>query len=92
MGISKLVGAALAAAPALGQSTFTIDADTCFAGGAKSCRALDGIGGLSGGGATSVFLPYYPEPQRSEVLVCFGCVFCDKHEAEVELKISWLNL
>jgi galactosylceramidase len=31
-------------------------------------RFFDGIGGLSGGGATSVFLPYYPEPQRSEVL------------------------
>jgi hypothetical protein len=27
-----------------------------------------GIGGLSGGGATSVFLPSYPQPQRDEIL------------------------
>ncbi len=26
------------------------------------------MGGLSGGGATSVFLPSYPEPQRSQIL------------------------
>jgi galactosylceramidase len=31
-------------------------------------RVFDGIGGLSGGGATSVLLPAYPEPQRSTVL------------------------
>jgi len=31
-------------------------------------RSLDGIGGLSGGGATSVFLRHYPEPQRSDIL------------------------
>lgn len=31
-------------------------------------RALDGIGGLSGGGATSVFLPSYPQKQRDEIL------------------------
>lgn len=31
-------------------------------------RQLDGIGGLSGGGATSVLLWTYPEPQRSEIL------------------------
>lgn len=29
---------------------------------------FDGIGGISGGGATSVFLPSYPEPQRSDIL------------------------
>ena len=31
-------------------------------------RTLDGIGGLSGGGATSVLLWTYPEPQRSAIL------------------------
>ena len=31
-------------------------------------RQFDGIGGLSGGGATSRFLPHYPEPQRSQIL------------------------
>ena len=45
---------------------FTIDADPCATAG--TCRALDGIGGLSGGGATSVLLPPYPEPQKSEIL------------------------
>jgi galactosylceramidase len=55
----------LLALGALGQ--YTID-DTPCAVSPGSCRALDGVGGLSGGGATSVFLPRYPEPQRSEVL------------------------
>jgi len=32
------------------------------------CRALDGIGGLSGGGATSVLLPPYPAQQKAEIL------------------------
>ena len=31
-------------------------------------RVFHGLGGLSGGGATSVFLRSYPEPQRSEIL------------------------
>ena len=31
-------------------------------------HTFDGIGGLSGGGATSVLLPDYPEQERSEVL------------------------
>ncbi len=31
-------------------------------------RRFDGIGGLSGGGATSRFLPDYPEPSRSQIL------------------------
>lgn len=31
-------------------------------------RTFDGIGGLSGGGATSVFIRDYPEPMRSTVL------------------------
>ena len=56
----------LLAQVALGQ--YTID-DTPCATSPGSCREMDGgVGGLSGGGATSVFLPRYPEPQRSEVL------------------------
>jgi galactosylceramidase len=33
-----------------------------------SGRTFDGLGGLSGGGATSVLLPDYPEKERSEIL------------------------
>ena len=46
---------------------YVIDDAPCAAG-SPACRALDGVGGLSGGGATSVLLPHYPEPQRSEIL------------------------
>lgn len=31
-------------------------------------QTFDGIGALSGGGATSVLLPYYPEESRSQIL------------------------
>lgn len=31
-------------------------------------RTFDGVGAISGGGATSRLLPLYPEPQRSEIL------------------------
>ena len=48
-------------------SAYTID-DTPCAASPSSCRSLDGVGGLSGGGATSVFLPYYPPQQREEIL------------------------
>ena len=33
-----------------------------------SGRSFDGVGGLSGGGATSTFLLAYKEPQRSQIL------------------------
>ena len=58
--LSALFAASLCAAAA--QSTYTIDDS---AGPAKT---FHGIGGLSGGGATSVLLPSYAEPQRSEIL------------------------
>ena len=29
---------------------------------------FEGVGALSGGGATSRYLPHYPEPQRSQIL------------------------
>ena len=35
---------------------------------AGPARTYHGLGGLSGGGATSVFLRAFPEPQRSEIL------------------------
>jgi len=34
---------------------------------AGPARALDGVGGLSGGGATSVFLPSYDPAVRSQI-------------------------
>jgi galactosylceramidase len=58
--------ALLLSSASLAAAVFTIDDTTCATGG--GCRALDGVGGLSGGGATSVLLPFYPEPARSDVL------------------------
>ena len=46
---------------------YVID-DTPCASNPAGCRTLDGVGGLSGGGATSVFLPSYPEPAKSQIL------------------------
>ena len=48
------------AAPS-GSSVFTVDLQ-------RSGRIFEGIGGISGGGATSVLLPFYPEPERSDIL------------------------
>jgi galactosylceramidase len=53
-------GAALAWT-AMADQTIGID-------GAKTSRQFDGVGGVSGGGATSVLLKDYPEPQRSQIL------------------------
>ena len=47
--------------PALADQTFTLKGD---AGG----KRFDGIGAVSGGGATSVLLKDYPEAQRNQVL------------------------
>jgi len=60
--LSAVAAVTLIAAQA---NTYTVDDSTCSA---TTCRNLDGIGGLSGGGATSVLLPYYPEPQKSQIL------------------------
>ena len=43
------------------EQTITID-------GTREGRQFDGIGAVSGGGATSRFLIEYPEPQRSQIL------------------------
>ena len=56
-----LGGAALALAQTA--TTYTVSDAACAPTGA-GCRSLDGVGGLSGGGATSVLLPYYAEPYR----------------------------
>ena len=57
------LAASAAAAPVAATATsYTID------DARGPARTFDGIGGLSGGGATSVLLRDYPEPQRSQVL------------------------
>ena len=45
------------------QTTVTLDF-----GSNSSYRSFDGIGGVSGGGATSTFLLAYKEPQRAAIL------------------------
>jgi len=57
--LSAALALARAAAPT---AQYTIDDS------AGPARTFDGIGGLSGGGATSVLLRDYPEPQRSQIL------------------------
>jgi galactosylceramidase len=49
------------ASSALAEQQFTLD-------GTAGGKRFDGIGAVSGGGATSVLLKDYPEPQRSEIL------------------------
>jgi galactosylceramidase len=48
-------------------AVITLD-DTACAASPSACRGLDGVGGLSGGGATSVLLPSYAEPARSDIM------------------------
>ena len=46
----------------------TIDGQTINIDGRSDVKRFDGIGAVSGGGATSVLLKDYPEPQRSQIL------------------------
>ncbi|MCX6238016.1 MAG: galactosylceramidase [Bacteroidia bacterium] len=46
----------------------TINGQTINIDGAAGGKRFDGIGAVSGGGATSVLLKDYPEPQRDQVL------------------------
>lgn len=67
--MQKIFAASAVLAPAAATSmpkatTYAID-DTA---GSDGCRVYDGIGGLSGGGATSVLMPHFPKPQRDAVL------------------------
>ena len=59
--------------PALADQTITLKGD---AGG----KRFDGIGAVSGGGATSVLLKDYPEPQRSQI---FDLLFKPKFGASM---------
>ena len=47
-------------------AVFTIDDSAC-ASNPAACRTYDGVGGLSGGGATSVLLPFYEESVRYDI-------------------------
>lgn len=48
---------------------FSVSANqTLVLDGSASGKRFDGIGAVSGGGATSVLLKDYPEPQRSQIL------------------------
>jgi hypothetical protein len=57
---------AATSACALGAPSFNYNIDDS----AGPAHTFHGIGGLSGGGATSVLLPSYPEPQRTQILDC----------------------
>ena len=46
----------------------TSEGQTITIDGSAGGKRFDGIGAVSGGGATSVLLKDYPEPQRSQVL------------------------
>ena len=48
----------------------------------RTGKTFDGIGGLSGGGATSVLLPDYPQPQRDEIL---DLLFKPQHGASLHM-------
>src|SRR6266567_1211950 len=48
--------------------TQSLRSQTIFIDGKAEGKRFDGIGAVSGGGATSVLLKDYPEPQRSQVL------------------------
>jgi hypothetical protein len=45
-------------------------------------RTFDGVGALSGGGATTKLLPEYPEPHRSAIL---DVLFKPKHLASLQI-------
>ena len=62
--MARVVASALALA--LARAAIPLDDSACASG--AGCRALDGVGGLSGGGATSVLLPSYAEPMRTDIL------------------------
>lgn len=64
-----LLGLCLLSSSTTFATIITLDDTVCaVASNGNGCRVFDGIGGLSGGGATSVLLPSYPEPARSDIL------------------------
>ena len=52
----------------LSLNVLAISGQTIIIDGNAGGKRFDGIGAVSGGGATSVLLKDYPEPQRSQVL------------------------
>ena len=52
----------------MGLYGMTLQSQTITIDGTAGGKRFDGIGAVSGGGATSVLLKDYPEPQRSQVL------------------------
>ena len=61
MRLSLLIASLFLSAGAHAAQTITLD-------GAAGGKRFDGIGVVDGGGATSVLLKDYPEPQRSRIL------------------------
>ena len=47
-------------------TSYSVDDTACNQ--TNACRTFDGVGAISGGGAVSVFLRAYVEPQRSQIL------------------------
>jgi hypothetical protein len=63
-------GAAASATAAVGtDADAPVPTSSITVDGSSDGRVFDGIGAISGGGATSRLLLDYPEKQRSEVLV-----------------------
>ena len=52
----------------LSTNLMTLSGQTITINGTEAGKQFDGIGAVSGGGATSVLLKDYPEPQRSQIL------------------------
>jgi len=61
--VSLLCGLCVSAAPQTREKPQEIRIDNTLAG-----KRFDGIGAVNGGGATSVLLKDYPEPQRSQIM------------------------
>ena len=53
---------------AAGLSVLPCDSQTIHIDGTAGGKRFDGVGAVSGGGATSVLLKDYPEPERSQIL------------------------
>lgn len=64
---ATFAAAAVAVAVAQGSNAYTVSDAGC-APNPAACRTLHGVGGLSGGGATSVLLPGYSDAARSDIL------------------------
>ena len=66
--LNLLRGAMLAACFLLATEALPAGAQVVELNGTAGGKRFDGIGVVNGGGATSVLLKDYPEPQRSQIL------------------------